>query len=594
MPVYEFTDPRTGVTIELEGATPPSVEVVKGAFAKVAPAAGAVANRQFNEASIPEKIVAGGENLLNFASSMAADFTTNFGEAAIAPAVSMAAQDIADVINKFSLKPPRSDEDRKALDTAISKMPAKIANMMRFTPVTDTGKQMKTSILSEISEAIKDTPIEKGLTFLDDMTRSVEKSVEDATGSRVLAEASTALPAFLLETMPMMLNSTPKKMRVGKGTPSEVRAAFTETPLQLEDITKVRNAMYGELKEGGYAMKPGTMNRMLADIKKSLLDEGVNLRAVGLDDTFREMQLINRGTKVKAAGNRAKRGLIQDSLEPLQRIEDTKQALYKRFANMDSKQKLVVNDIFDRMETWLDTNLDAKITPRPGVNVPMKQDQAMKLVRSARDLGSRAMRGKYLNDVLYSAVDVRGGGAEGVNLIKSKLKKIMDKEHVRKFYTPSERQLMNDIIQGKVNFDQGVLQLAGKTGATMAVPTARFLKGFFGREFRDFAPVERAKILARKMAGSDDKTIDAFKALQKQVLAGKTGEEAVIRYLKAVPKGKRSPMELAEILADPKFDLSKIETKGVKLRQDALEIAKGIRMRNTVLANAAVGSEDEE
>ena len=147
---------------------------------------------------------------------------------------------------------------------------------------------------------------------------------------------------------------------------------------------------------------------------------------------------------------------------------------------------------------------------------------------------------------------------------------------------------MNQVVQGdfKTNFAKMVGRMGFMEGSSTSVLgslggvyAGSSLLGPAGAVATPVAGIA-ARQIAKKLTTSKANFVDTI------VRSGKDGKKITTAYLKAVPKGKRNAADLADLLLDPNINIKELEGISNKIVNDALDIAKGIRVID--LSSAAI------
>ncbi|GAG37727.1 unnamed protein product, partial [marine sediment metagenome] len=217
--------------------------------------------------------------------------------------------------------------------------------------------------------------------------------------------------------------------------------------------------------------------------------------------------------------------------------------------------------------------------------------QTAKQLKAANKLWGRAARAETLENAITKGTS-RAAGAEAG--IRNELNRILNSTSKSKHFPPSELAAMRKVVDG--NFSQNFTKLVGKLGMSLDRAPGTFqalvasgsagLGGVLGLGTGGIIiPVvgSISKSIAKKL------TTGKANFLTTMTRAGTDAEKIAKAYLSTVPKAKRSVKDLADLLSDPKVDISILETIANKTIQDALDLAKGRRQINLAAA-AASGS----
>ena len=570
-----------------------------------APVPEPTALERFGEAKPLDKFLGAAEAVGSFGSNLAADVGQNVLEVSQLNPFGRAG---VDALSYMSGKDTRGSSDELR-----AKLPEELANFLRYSPTSQTAQDIKNVIGGDIQQALESTGADGALDFINDGVTSIKNTIYNVTGSKTVAEGVTAIPAVVMELIPVA--------KIGKGSAKtggrqDVIENYLETPDQLKQLNQARNDIYTDLYDNGVRLEGGTVNKAIDYVEEMLLRDGggVDLDATGMAAKFRAQRAKNKLQKNKAgvspsqqlplsAREQAKRFPLQNSRperpiysknqEPIQALEELKKDFFKDFNPMEGNNAYARSQAKRHLDVFMDRQLKNYVQVNPNKNVKgYNKSDVPKMIRTARDLGGRSIRAEQLNELFYKS-SLKETPDAAAAALRGGVRNILKDKGQRKFFSASEIKNMEFIARNDLPDELGALQSAGMFVGKIAPAVTQFIRASFP-SLRKMPLQSRANYFSKLMLKTTNKTEKSFAALTKQVIAGKTADEAFVKYLKAVPVKNRNPFEIGVILSNGKYDLSKLTGEGSRLRQEALSYARGIQTTKAVLTNAAISNEDDE
>jgi len=560
---------------------------------------------RFGKAEPLDKFLGAADAIGSFGSNLAADLGQNVLEVSQLNPFGRAGVDALSYMS--------GNDTRGVSDELRSKLPEELTNFLRYSPRSQTGQDIKESIGGDIQQALESTGVDGALSFINDSITSIKNAVYNVTGSKTVAEGVTAIPAVVMELIPVA--------KIGKGSAKtggrqDVVENYLETPDQLKQLNQAKNDIYTDLYDNGVRLEGGTVNKAIDYVEEMLLRDGggVDLDATGMAAKFRAQRVKNKLQQNKAgvvpsqqlplsARQQAKRFPRQNSRpeqpiysknqEPIQALEELKKDFFKDFNPMEGNNAYARNQAKRHLDVFMDKQLKNYVQVNPNKNVKgYNKSDVPKMIRTARDLGGRSIRAEQLNELFYSS-SLKETPDAAAAALRTGVRNILKDKGQRKFFSTNEIKNMEFIARNDLPDEVGVIRSVGMFAGKIAPAVTQFIRAA-NPSLRKMPLQSRANYFSKLALKTTDRTEKSFAALTKQVIAGKTADEAFVKYLKAVPVKNRNAFEIGVILSDGKYDLSKLTGEGSRLRQEALDYARGIQTTKAVLTNTAISNEDDE
>lgn len=552
------------------------------------------------------------------------DKTVAFGDAALSTATNVAA-DTAELLLRSAQGNPVGRGLVKLLsgdspfaeltDEEEAAIPKAISNTLRMDTFTPEGQKIKEYISRELSDVAETLGIDEVAKYMSDKTNEFEQYIQNEYGvSKTAAQAITAFPQLVLEIAPFT-KAGKVRAKVGKkfgGTEADYIDNFVETPDMLEGMRSARNTIYEDLKGRGAQLKKGTINKVIREVERGLQADGFDLKRTGLQGALAgrkarlsgklavDTEIVDRG-RFRGFRNpeslRGERYNSQKTIELARKpkdehfidVENLKQDIFAKIDRRDPQSMAAAARASRIIDAFLDRQLQSYVAP----DIDGSVRDVQKSIRAARDIGGRVRRAEDLNDIWYNA-SLADTAAGQMNSLRTGLRNILKDKNQRKFYRPEEIRLMEQISRNAIPDDASMLRMVSGMAGKAVPPLARFIRSYYGGKFREMPFVSRANYFSDSLLKNTERTGDAFVALQRRVLASKDANEAAIRYLREVPKGKRDANELGLILANGNFDLNVPIERASKLKKEAFQIARGKQIVDGILRTSLIGNEEDE
>ncbi len=379
------------------------------------------------------------------------------------------------------------------------------------------------------------------------------QSVLDATGSPALAAAAATAPTAVIEALSAGVGG-----KVAKGTAraapkkSAVRSMLSQAAPEPERLKDLARGIYGELDSSGVQLKPKTYARMVRKIENAAKSQGLSKR-----------------TTKKAFG------AIKDFKDELGKpvsttqVDDLRKVAQGVAGSLDGTEKAIGARIVNEIDDFLDNvKPDNLVVPEGAAT-----DVGSKY-RAARNLWGRAKKSELVTDAIKNAKGRASGFENGIRI---KLAELAKNKRTKKFFSKDELQAIKDIEAG--NFSQNFSKFLGRfafnegranniLSALAGVGGGAAVGGPFGAIA---VPVigQTSRQIAKNLTKGRAEFLDSI------IRAGKSGEAITEAYLTAVPKGKRSVVQLTELLSDPSVDLEPLFRSSNQTIKKAAEIAAG-------------------
>lgn len=391
------------------------------------------------------------------------------------------------------------------------------------------------------------------------------ETVLDATGSPALASVAHSLPTAALELLGFKGS---KRLTGVPSRPSKraVKQAITESAPEINAIKNASRAIYKEIDDSGVTIKPTAINNLVNSIESKTrrkgLDPRVTAQASGALEALKE---------------------IKGSPQPIGELDIQRNIAQKVAGSSDAGEAMLGNIMIDEIDSFMD-NLKPNSLVKGDASTGKKYD-------AARKLWGRAKRAEEINNAIKMGGDAASGMENGIRI---ELNKILRNKKRSKYFSEKELEAMRDVVRG--DFTTNMAKLVGRFGLSEGRATNVLtslggvgLGATAGGAMGAIAvPVvgKAAKELAQKL------TINKAQFINKVSRAGNDADKIAKAYLTSVPKSKRNPKDLSDLLLDPNINLRELEGISNKVYQDAVDIAKGKRYLN--LAGAAIAGSTTE
>lgn len=416
---------------------------------------------------------------------------------------------------------------------------------LTFQPRTEAGQESLQAVgetLQPLGEAIQGVETTLGQT------------VQDVTGSEVLAAGAATLPTALLELIGF--KGAGSLARSTKRVTPSVRSINNAIKKAAPDSETIKNAsrvLYNELDNSGVTMKPKVFEGMVNKIRKATKKAGLDPR-----------------TTPKAAGALEAMQDVVGTSPTLTEIDTLRKVAQAAAKNIDPTEKALGVQIINGIDDFLD-----QVSPKGLTKGSVPAAEVSAKYKAARQLWGRATKSEKLQDVLEVAKTQASGLENGIRI---GLDKILRSKKQSKFFTEAEKTAMRNVVKGDVA--QNFSKLVGRFGfsegrATNIIGGSLGVGGGLAATGSIEGAVVAATVgqTARKIAQVLTKNKAEF--VESIVRAGPNAREITKTYLSAVPKSKRSVNDLADLLSDPQADLTKLTQSSNKMVKEAAQIAEG-------------------
>mgnify|MGYP003624436897 CR=1 FL=1 len=491
----------------------------------------AMMKAQQPESSIGEDIVGGLEVAGTLASGMIAE-----------PVAGLAG--IAQALNPFA------DEGSAANAVKATK------EAMTYKPRSDEGKGQLQSVgefLAPVGEAIKATESALGDTTLE------------YTGSPALSAIAHTLPTAVFEALGLGVS---KALKGGAKVPTkkQINKAIVESAPQAKDLKNTATAIYKEIDDAGVSVKANVIdslvNKIAVKTRKKGLDPRVTAKAAGALDALKDM----KGSPQLLSELQIQRNIAQQVAK-----------------SPDASEAMLGRVMIDELDGFMDSVTNASLIRGTA--------ETAKKYKIARQLYGRAKRSETITDAIERSTEVASGAENGLRI---ELRKIVNNKKKSKFFSKKEIASMKDVIRGDKATDTakfiGTMGFGSGGGANNLIPLIAASGAAVVNPIALAAPALVGSV-ARKIAYK--RTLGKSDLVDKIVRAGSNGDEITKAYLTSVPKAKRNPEDLAELLGDPKVNLDDLRMIANETLIDAVDIARGQRAMN-LSAGAAAGSASQQ
>jgi hypothetical protein len=459
------------------------------------------------------------------------------------------AEPVAGVAGTLAALNPFADEG------AGARTVKNVRSALTTQPKSESGISQQRSVgeaLKPAAEAIKGTEEFLGGNALE------------LTGSPAIAAAAATLPTAALELLGLKGSKRFTKLS-GAPTKRQIKKAVVESAPEISKLKEVSRQVFNEIDESGVKVKPESFNKLVQRIDKVTTKMGRDIDVTPAAEGAMK-RIRNEAGSAKELGS----------------IDTLREVAKKASKSADSADigKAMVSEIDNFLNTAKRTDF---------VGGSKQAAEAAKKFESARKLWGRAKRAETIDEAIIKGTD-RAAGAEAG--IRNELNTILNSKTKSKFFPPDELAAMRKVVKG--NFAQNFTKMIGKLGISVDRAPNMFQSiiagggagALIGGGTGAFV-VPVVGTISKQIA----KTLATNKAnfLTTMTRAGTDAEKIAKAYLSTVPKAKRRVKDLADLLSDPKVDITTLETIANKTIQDALDLAKGRRQINLAAA-AASGS----
>ena len=426
------------------------------------------------------------------------------------------------------------------------------------------GSQQQLAAIGDVIAPVADK--------LSDTEKFLGDSVLDLTGSPSLAAIAHSLPTAALEIIGFK-GSRAARMPTDKISKGSVKKAMIESAPETEQIKAAATRVYNDIDAAGARIKKESLQNLAFNIEKEA-------RAQGMDPRTTK---ISQGV-VDAIKDSAKSNQKLTELDTLRKISNA------AAKSTDPTEKMLGTVIRGQIEDFMD---NVKSTDMVQGNESLAS--TAKKYKTARNLYGRAKRSELINDAILEGQNARSGVENG---IRNELNKITRSKSLKKFFPKDEIEAINQVVKGdfKTNFAKMLGRMGFMEGSSTSVLgslggvyAGSSLLGPVGAVATPAVGIA-ARQIAKKLTTNKAKFVDTV------IKSGKDGKRIAEAYLRAVPKAKRNPSDLAELLLDPEINISELEGISNNIVNDAINIAKGRRaidLAAAATAGAILPSEDD-
>lgn len=513
--------------------------------------------------------------------------------------------------------------DGKALnvhDELLLKGAEDVKKFLTAEVFTEEGQEFKSALSEYMMSNIQGTPIEDGMNFIGEKAEEFKEFLTDATGSEVYANA--ILGGGELGAAALGASLATKGYKVGKdATFRDVRETAIRLDNNVFNVDKMKELTDIAYKElGNVDVNQGTFTKAINYAANNMPESDVAGISSFIETELKKLNTANKIRLKKFGSNYNER--FSD-------ITNFQRALETRAQSIgNGNEAYALNNMAQNLDTFMfDTNfIDFKKFGYSDIG----RDNAKKLKANAQRLSGQVIRTRQIRNALNNAASSTG---RAVKNYQTEMEKILKDPSKNRFYTLREREIMKDIVggaplraDGKLPDEKVTGERYDKRDAAMQKSDARreessnYVRSFgaFANEgdgnlvfiaklgravnttFRQVASVQPARFIEGLFKRRKQNFGKAYTSLANQVLAGKNGQEIIMRYLKAVPIKKRDMKELGELLAMGDIDLQniKVEKLTSKIQKESVEYARGLRVLGAAFGQeaATLGSppQDEE
>jgi len=423
-----------------------------------------------------------------------------------------------------------------------------VRERLTFDPRTEAGQES----LQAVGETLQ--PIGQALEAAEE---GLGEAVFEATGSPVAAAAAVTVPTALLEALGIGVGGR-LAVATKRVAPSNkaITAAIRESAPDAEMIKNTARTLYTELDNSGIRMKPNVFKGMVTKIKKATKKQGLDARVTP-----------------RAAGAIEAMEDVVGTAPPLTEIDTLRKVAQKVAANTDPAEASLGLQMINEIDGFLDQVPSSALTKG---NIPTSEVAGK--YKAARTLWGRARRSEVLQEAITRGEDVAAGAEAG---IRNEFNRILRSKKQSKFIPADEKAIMRDVVKG--DFAQNITRLVGKVGLSIDRSPNVFASIVAGGGLGTVVGGSTGAIIV-PVVGTVSKqiaktlTTNRAKFVDSVTRAGSDGKKIATAYLNTVPKSKRNPVQLSELLSDPTIDLSKMIDSSNTLIKEAVEIAEGRRI----------------
>lgn len=302
-----------------------------------------------------------------------------------------------------------------------------------------------------------------------------------------------------------------------------------------EELKNIASGIYKSIDESGLRVPQSSFDNLADDIAKTLKKEGLDK-----DLTPKSNALVNRFQEEKGA------------LKSITDIDTLRKVARGASESLEKSEQRLGNLAIDKIDDFLD-DFGKELVDGKEVG------QAYK---SARDLWSRARKSEILDQAVKNAENQASGFENGIRTQFRQVLKRIDSGK-QKGFTKEERDAIAKVVQG--TNATNTAKFLGKFGILDGV-TSRSLTTLSGAGLAGAAGgvgAGAAVPLIGQVAGglAERMTLNNAQLANAIVRAGKNGTKITTAYLKATPKGERSPVDLASLLIRNEVPVDTINLK---------------------------------
>lgn len=410
--------------------------------------------------------------------------------------------------------------------------------------------------------------VEPATAFLQNVETFLGDETFETTKSPALAAAATAIPTAILEALGIGLAKG--SLRVGARTKAasqanEVKQRIVEAAPDIERLKETSRAVYKELDESGVTVSKEGYRKLTDKIR-------VATSRAGFDKDITP--------KAASALNRIDAEL--GSAKTLTEIDTLRKVAQNAASTIDPADARMGSIIIDQIDSFLDEIPTGSLKGVKAADVGPKY-------KVARELWGRARRSELINESFEKAKNQASGFENGLVV---QFRGILNNRKKSRFFKPKELDAMRKVVRGTT--PENIAKLVGRLGfseghatnilgGSVGVAAGAAIAGPIGAVT---VPVigQVSRKLAQRLTRGNAEFADTI------IRAGANAEEITKAYLKNTPKGKRSSLELSELLLRPDIALDVSKNSRNVLLREASEIAKGMRALRAAAATTAAGA----
>lgn len=529
MTVFVVTDPESGRKVRLTGDSPPTDAELEQIFADLAPKTGLLQRVGKEIVGAVETVAAMGSSIL--------------------------AEPLAGVAGLTSLLPQIPPREVTASFRPDTRDPGQVVEETReqltFQPRTEAGQRDIKAVGAAIA------PVGKALGAAEEAlgTGALELATELGASPQIAATVGAiakTIPTALLEVSGFAAAKGVSKLKTGK----ELQKAITESAPTSEQLKSAARVVFNEIDGLGATIKPVAFDNLTRKIEKAARNVGASPRttsaAFGVIDDFKD---------VKAR-------LDAGEVIGLNELMELRTVANNAAKAIDPAQKAPALAIIDEIDNFLDSSGTSVL------NVPKDAPNIGAEYRAARQTWGRARRSELLDEAFVKAKDTASGFENGLRI---EFRKILKNRRQGKFFSAKEKTVMRQVSEGTTgsNIAKTIGRLGFSEGQAINIINP-FVGGaagaaLFGTPGAIAVPLigQVSKQLAQRLTRSNAAFADQV------VRAGGNAEQITKAYLKNTPKGRRSSLELSELLIRNDVDLT---TAKSALAKDAADLARQFRV----------------